>query len=66
MNLAEEIEKAGIDDIVDDQDFVEEENSFIRNYCEKRNFNLSDEDRREISNRGMDCALEFWEEEFKK
>ena len=66
MTLAEEIKKARIDDIIDDQEFVEEENSFIRDYCEERNFDLSDEDRKEISNRGMDDALEFWEDEWRK
>lgn len=64
--LAEAFEVSGIDDIVDDQVFIEEENEFLREYCEKRNFNLSEEDLEEISNRGMDDAFESWKDEFKK
>ena len=62
--LAKAIKQAGIDDIVDDQEFVEAENDFVRDYCIERNFNISDEDRSEISNRGMDDAFEDWENEF--
>lgn len=64
--LAEAFEVSGIDDIVDDQEFIEEENEFLREYCEKRNFNISEEDLEEISNRGMDDAFESWKDEFKK
>lgn len=64
--LAEAFEVSGIDDIVDDQEFIEEENEFLREYCKKRNFILSEEDLEEISNRGMDDAFESWKDEFKK
>ena len=63
--LAEAFEVSGIDDIVDDQEFIEEENEFLREYCKKRNFILSEEDLEEISNRGMDDAFESWKDEFK-
>lgn len=64
--LAKAFEISGIDDIVDDQEFIEEENEFLREYCKERNFNLSEEDLEEISNRGMDDAFESWKDEFKK
>ena len=64
--LAKAFEAPGIDDIVDDQEFIEEENEFLRENCKERNFNLSKEDLEEISNRGMDDAFEDWKDEFKK
>lgn len=62
--LAKALAGSGIDDIVDDQKFMESENEFIRDYCVERNFNLSEEDMEEIHNRGMGDAFEFWRNEF--
>ena len=63
--LAKAIRQAGIDDIVDDEEFVEAENDFIREYCIKHNFDISEKDMNEIRNRGMDDAFEDWKYEFK-
>ena len=38
--LKEEIKKAGIDEIPDDEKLMVAENDFIREYCKKRKFKL--------------------------
>ena len=53
MLLKEEIERAGIDKIEDDQEFVKTEFEFIRDYCKERNFNLFKEDIDTIFQRGL-------------
>lgn len=53
-----------IDKIEDDQEFMETENDFIRDYCIEHNFALSEENMNEIKNRGMEDAFEFWKNEF--
>lgn len=58
------IEESGIDNIKDDEEFMEEENELIREYCINSNFNLSEEDLDEIKNRGLLDALEYWKNEF--
>ena len=62
--LKRAIKDVGIDDISDDQEFTETESDFIRNYCIERNFNISEEDMKEINNRGLDDSFEFWKNEF--
>ena len=62
--LTKAIADAEIDDIEDDQEFVEAENDFIRNYCIERNFNISEEDMNEIRERAMEDAFDFWKNEF--
>ena len=63
-NLAKVTRLKYIDDISDDQEFTETESDFIRNYCIERNFNISEEDMKEINNRGLDDSFEFWKNEF--
>lgn len=58
--LKEEIKRAGIDEISDDEKFMSEENDFIREYCKKRKFNLPLADQREICQRGLTDAYEDW------
>lgn len=58
------IEESGIDNIKNDEEFMEEENELIREYCINSNFNLSEEDLNEIKNRGLLDALEYWKNEF--
>lgn len=53
-----------VDSIKDDQEFVEIENGVVRQYCYNKNFEMTEDDMREIKNRGMDDAYEFWKEEF--
>lgn len=62
--LRKQIKEAGIDEIIDDQEFVEVENSFIREYCKERKFNISKEDMKEIENRGMVDGFNFWKSEY--
>ena len=62
--LTKAISDAGIDDIEDNQEFVDAENDFIRNYCIERNFNISEEDMNEIRERAMEDAFDFWKNEF--
>lgn len=63
--LAKSIAEIGIDDIVDDQEFIEAENEFIREYCIERNFDISEDDMNEIRNRGLDDRFDFWKNEFR-
>lgn len=63
--LARVLLDAEVDKIADDQEFVKTENDLVREYCIQNKFNLSEEDLLEISNRGLDDALEFWKNEFK-
>ena len=58
--LKDEIKKAGIDEISDDEKFMLEENDFIREYCKKRKFKLPLADLREICRRGLTDAYEDW------
>lgn len=58
------IEESGIDNIKNDEDFMEEENELIREYCINSNFNLSEEDLDVIKNRGLLDSLEYWKNEF--
>lgn len=53
-----------IDKIEDDQEFMERENDFVREYCIEHDFNLSDDDMNEIENRGLSDGYEFWKNEF--
>ena len=55
---------SGIDEIEDDQEFIEMENEILREYCIEKNFKLPDEDMEEIIQRGMEDAYEFWKGEF--
>lgn len=52
----------GIDDIEDDEEFCRAEHEAIYNYCAEKDFNLSDEDIQTIYERGMEDALDFWNE----
>lgn len=58
--LKEEIKKAGIDEIPDDEKFMLAENDFIREYCIKRKFDLPLVDLKEICGRGLTDAYEDW------
>ncbi len=58
--LKEEIKKAGIDEIPDDEKFMVAENDFIREYCKKRKFKLPLADLREICRRGLTDTYEDW------
>lgn len=64
--LAEIIAEEKIDEIEDDQEFCEAENELVREYCIRRNFNLSKEDLRTIRSRGLSSDLHAWKELYKE
>lgn len=64
FKLQAALKNSGIDNIEDDQEFIERENEFIREYCIKHKFQISQEDMAEIKSRGMADTFVFWKEEF--
>lgn len=60
--LSKYLEKEGIDQIDNNEEFCQAEHEAVYNYCSERNFNLSDEDTQTIFARGIGDSFEFWEE----
>lgn len=58
--LSKYLQREGIDQIEDDEDFCQIEYETIIEYCEKRNFKLSDEDMDTIISRGLEESFYIW------
>ena len=56
-NLLEYLHKNKIDQISDDQDFMETEYNAVMDYCRERNFNVSDEDMKTIISRSLEDSF---------
>lgn len=54
----------GLEDTEDDEDFCVKEYETVRNYCEKRNFKLNDEDMKTIVIIGLKSAYDDWYEDY--
>lgn len=57
MALAEVLEDLGIDEISDDQDFMEAEYEAVRDYCKERGCVLNKEDLETVRARGLESSL---------
>lgn len=55
--LLEYLHQNKIDQITDDQEFIEAEYNAAMEYCRERNFNVSDEDMKTIISRGLDDSF---------
>ena len=62
MTLKEFIEENKIDQIEDDQEFMEAEYCAVRDYCEGKSFSISEEDIKTIESRGLRWAYDEWME----
>lgn len=63
MSLMKYLEENKIDQIEDDQEFMEAEYDAIRTYCKNRNYSISDEDLNIIKSRGLEESFIGWREE---
>lgn len=60
MSLREYLEENGVDDMEDDEEFMEAEYYMTRLYCESRNYILGPGDRAAIIGRGLGDCYEDW------
>ena len=60
------LEEKGIDTIEDDEKFMREEYEAVREYCERKSFYLSAEDRRTINERGLGEYVAIWKESWEE
>lgn len=60
--LSKYLEKEGIDQIEDDEEFCKAESEAVYNYCVEKNFELSDADIQTIYTRGLEDSFDFWKE----
>ena len=51
-----------IDQIEDDQEFCEAEHDAVLDYCQKHEFNLSDEEMAIIKSRGLYDSFIYWKD----
>lgn len=58
MSLIKYLEDNGIDQIEDDQEFMEAEYNAIQTYCENCGYNLSSDDISVIKSRGLEESFE--------
>lgn len=66
MTLAKYLEENEIDQIEDDQEFIEAEYEAIREYCKDCNCSISDEDLDIIKSRGLEESFLYWTENLMK
>lgn len=62
MSLRKYLEENEIDQIEDDQEFMEEEYDAIKEYCENCGYSISDEDLEVIESRGLLDSFNYWKE----
>lgn len=62
MSLRKYLEENEIDQIEDDQEFMEEEYDAIKEYCENYGYSISDEDLEVIEGRGLLDSFNYWKE----
>lgn len=66
MSLRKYLEENRIDQIEDDQEFVEAEHDAIQTYCEICGYSITDEDLKTIKSRGMEECFADWKETYVK
>lgn len=68
MSLKKYLEDNGIDQIEDDQEFMEEEYNAIQTYCENCGYSITADDFKEIKSRGrgLEDSFEHWKETYIK
>ncbi len=66
MPLREYLEENKIDQIEDDQEFMEEEYNAIQTYCENIGFAVSKDDLENIKSRGLEESFISWKEIYVK
>ena len=62
MTLKKYLEENKVDQIEDDQEFMEAEYNAVRDYCGGKSFSISEEDIKTIENRGLKWAYDEWME----
>ena len=60
--LKKYLQKEGIDQIEDDEEFCRAESEAVHDYCVERNFKLSDADMQTIRARRLEDSFDFWRE----
>lgn len=66
MSLNKYLEDNKIDQIADDQEFMEAEYDAIQTYCEICGYSISDEDLEVIMSRGLDGSFINWKQTYVK
>ncbi len=66
MSLRKYLDENKIDQIEDDQEFVESEYTAIQTYCENCGYVLDQDDIEVIKDRGLKTSFDFWKETYVK
>ncbi len=66
VSLRKHLEESKVDQIEDDQEFVEAEYDAIRAYCEICGFSITEDDLIIIKSRGLEECFADWEETYVK